>query len=423
MPIIEVKDVTKRFRLGRTRSLRQTMTEAFARLTGHGAGQPSEFNALDRVSFSIEPGEIVGIIGHNGAGKSTMLKLLAGISPPTDGSIRVHGRVAPLIEVGAGLVADLTGRENVYLNGAILGMKREEIRRKFDDIVQFAELEQFIDTPLKRYSSGMQMRLGFAIATAVDADILIVDEVLAVGDLAFQRKCYDRIQSMLTQQGRTVLLVAHNLREIERMCQRVILLDHGRVLMDGAPHDVCNVFYERSQAKMHEDAASNEFSRAHVMESGDIEILEIAVLDETGEARSTLAYDAPFALRLRVKSLRELTRVIFNVGVQTPDFLFLSTVSSEGELSIERLPPGEHEVSCHFERMPFLPGNYALRLEIEEGTPNHAVFYGENLVRFRVRAGRRSIPLVLRDGFVVMDATWSASASPAKVNALRRRAP
>jgi ABC-type polysaccharide/polyol phosphate transport system ATPase subunit len=423
MPIIEVKNVTKRFRLGQSRSLRQTLADGLARLR-NASPASREFSALEDVSFSIDAGEIVGIIGHNGAGKSTMLKLLARISQPTSGRIDVRGRVAPLIEVGAGLVADLTGRENVYLNGAILGMKRGEIRRKFDEMVGFAELEQFIDTPLKRYSSGMQVRLGFAIATAVDAEILIVDEVLAVGDLAFQRKCYDRIQNMLTRQGRTVLLVSHDLREIERMCRRVILLDHGRVLMDGAPLTVCNVFYDRSQAKMHENAGTAVLSRARIMESGDVEIVELALEGESGNNRGTLTYGAPFRFRLRFKALRELTRVTFNVGVQTPDFLYLSTHTSHEHLDIARLPPGVHEVSCRFERMPFLPGSYALRLEIAEGTPNHGVFTGENLLEFRVAAGRRRIPLVNRAGFIEMHGAWSApTATLADVNELRRRAP
>ena len=193
---------------------------------------------------------MLGIIGQNGAGKSTLLKMLARISKPTRGNIKVNGTVAPLIEVGAGLVADMTGRENIFLNGAILGLSRAEIKKKFDEIVAFAELEQFIDTPIKRYSSGMAVRLGFAIATSVNADILIVDEVLAVGDLAFQRKCFDRMEEMIKRQGKTVLLVSHNIRQVERLCSRVILVDHGKILIDGNAEKVCDLFYERSDEKI-----------------------------------------------------------------------------------------------------------------------------------------------------------------------------
>ena len=197
MPAIEVSHVTKEFRLGALSGLKQTLLNAGARLSGRKVLERPLFKALDDVSFSIEPGEVVGIIGHNGAGKSTLLKMLARISSPTRGSVKVNGRIAPLIEVGAGFVPDFTGRENVYLNGSILGMSKKGIDRKFDEIVDFAEMAEFIDTPVKRYSSGMQVKLAFAVATSIESEILIVDEVLAVGDLAFQRKCFDRMEDLI----------------------------------------------------------------------------------------------------------------------------------------------------------------------------------------------------------------------------------
>ena len=192
MPIIQVSHLTKEYRLGAIHGLKQTLLNSAARLTGKPVEERPLFKALDDINFSIEQGEVVGIIGHNGAGKSTLLKMLAKISTPTHGHLKVEGRIAPLIEVGAGFVPDFTGRENVYLNGSILGMSRQEIDQKFDEIVDFAELEEFIDTPVKRYSSGMQVGLASLLATCMEAEILIVDEVLAVGDLAFQRKCFDR---------------------------------------------------------------------------------------------------------------------------------------------------------------------------------------------------------------------------------------
>ena len=216
MAIIEVNHVTKEYRLGKQHSFKQTIYDIFSRLRGKNIVERPLFKALDNVDFRVEEGEVLGIIGHNGAGKSTLLKLLAHVTVPTSGNVKVKGNVAPLIEVGAGLVPDLTGRENIYLNGTILGMKRSEIDKKFDDIVTFAELDEFIDTPIKRFSSGMQVRLGFSIATSIDADILIVDEVLAVGDLAFQRKCFDRMENMIRLQGKTVLVVSHNIRQIQR---------------------------------------------------------------------------------------------------------------------------------------------------------------------------------------------------------------
>ena len=232
MHAIEISHVTKEYRLGALQSLKQTMLNTGARLLGRQVEEPPLFKALDDVSFSIEPGEVVGIIGHNGAGKSTLLKMLSRISTPTSGSVKVNGRVAPLIEVGAGFVGDFTGRENVYLNGAILGMPKKEIDRKFDEIVDFAEMADFIDTPVKRYSSGMQVKLAFAVATSIESEILIVDEVLAVGDLAFQRKCFERMERLIKYEGRTVLLVSHNIRQVERISNRVIMLDHGRVFAE-----------------------------------------------------------------------------------------------------------------------------------------------------------------------------------------------
>src|SRR3569832_1521003 len=235
MAIIEVNHVTKEFRLGALRSAKQTMQDTLARLLGQPVQERPLFKALNDVDFKVEDGEVLGIIGHNGAGKSTLLKMLANISTPTRGSVKVKGKVAPLIEVGAGLVPALTGREYIYLNVAILGMPKADIRKKFDDIVAFAEREEFIDTPIKRYSSGMQVRLGFSIATSVAADILIVDEVLAVGDLAFQSKCFDRMEDLIRKHRKTVLLVSHNFRQIQRLCHRVIMLDHGALRADGLP--------------------------------------------------------------------------------------------------------------------------------------------------------------------------------------------
>jgi len=247
--IIEVDHVTKAFQLGQLTSLTQSMRNGVNRMLGRPSAERAPFKALNDVCFSVQQGEVVGLIGHNGAGKSTLLKLLARISEPTAGQVRVRGRVAPLIEVGAGLVAEMTGRENIFLNAAILGMKRAEIQRKFDDIVGFAELEEFIDTPVKRYSSGMQVRLGFAIATAVESEVLIVDEVLAVGDLSFQQKCIERMEGLIRGAGRTVLIVGHNIRQIERLCSRVLLLDHGRLVDDGAPKDVCGKFFSDTQTR------------------------------------------------------------------------------------------------------------------------------------------------------------------------------
>jgi len=206
---------------------------------GSTTSDPSreEFWALQDVSFTIRPGERVGIIGRNGAGKSTLLKILSRITDPSAGRLGIRGRVASLLEVGTGFHPELTGRENIYLNGAVLGMSRVDIKRKFDEIVAFAEVEQFLDTAVKRYSSGMYVRLAFAVAAHLEPEILIVDEVLAVGDASFQKKCLGKMEDV-GQEGRTVLFVSHNMAAITRLCERVILLDQGHVMADGVPAQV-----------------------------------------------------------------------------------------------------------------------------------------------------------------------------------------
>ncbi|MBQ6267303.1 MAG: ATP-binding cassette domain-containing protein [Clostridia bacterium] len=200
------------------------------------------FLALDDVSLDVKKGEIVGIIGHNGAGKSTLLKLLSRVTAPTAGRICINGRIASMLEVGTGFHPELTGRENVYMNGAILGMNKAEIDRKFDDIVKFAEMEKFIDTPVKRYSSGMYVKLAFAVAAHLDSEIMVMDEVLAVGDMKFQDKCLGKMSDVSNQEGRTVLYVSHNMSTIKRLCQRCIVLDHGKIIFDGDVNEAIEIY-------------------------------------------------------------------------------------------------------------------------------------------------------------------------------------
>lgn len=247
-PIIKVENVGKKYVLGTSQStyvtLRDSLTSAVRAPFNRANGRSSRREilwALRDVSFEIAPGEVVGIIGRNGAGKSTLFKVLSRITEPTTGRVELYGRVASLLEVGTGFHPELTGRENIFLNGAILGMKRDEIERKFDDIVSFAELERFIDTPVKRYSSGMYVRLAFAVAAHLEPEILIVDEVLAVGDVRFQQKCLDKMEGV-SKEGRTVLFVSHNMPAINRLCGRAILLDQGEVIEDGPASRVVSAY-------------------------------------------------------------------------------------------------------------------------------------------------------------------------------------
>jgi len=254
LPAIEVTGLAKRYVIeheSRHDSLRDTLHHAARKVWRRarwGTGfEKEEFWALKDVSFSVQPGEVVGVIGRNGAGKSTLLKILSRITEPTKGRVTLRGRVASLLEVGTGFHPDLSGRENIFLNGAILGMSRREISGKFDEIVAFAEVEKFLDTPVKRYSSGMYVRLAFAVAAHLEPEILIVDEVLAVGDSAFQQKCIGKMQAVARSEGRTVLFVSHNLSAIRQLCPRSIFLRQGRVAAYGETETVVADYFHPSQ--------------------------------------------------------------------------------------------------------------------------------------------------------------------------------
>ena len=236
--IIEVKDVSMRFRMANdnVRSIKEYAVQML-----RGKLKYNEFEALKHVSFDVKRGEVVGLIGHNGAGKSTMLKVISSILKPTEGSVSVYGSIAPMLELGSGFDFEMTGRENIFLNGAILGYSEEFLNSKYDEIVEFSEIGQFIDVPLRNYSSGMVARLAFSIATVVVPEVLIVDEVLSVGDAAFQEKSYKRMMELM-RGGTTVLFVSHDLNQIRSMCNRVVWLEHGQVRMFGETQAICDMY-------------------------------------------------------------------------------------------------------------------------------------------------------------------------------------
>lgn len=272
--IIKAEHISKEYRLGAIggTTLRDDLQRLGAKLRGKedptmkiGSDMTHKYNekflALDDVSFKVKQGEALGIIGHNGAGKSTLLKLLSRVTAPTKGTISYNGRVASMLEVGTGFHPELTGRENVYMNGAILGMTKAEIDNKFDQIVKFAEMEKFIDTPVKRYSSGMYVKLAFAVAAHLDSEILIMDEVLAVGDMKFQQKCLGKMGDASSNEGRTVLYVSHNMSTIRQLCTRCIVLDHGRIVYDGDVDEAINVYMTRG---LTENATDIDLSEKHM---------------------------------------------------------------------------------------------------------------------------------------------------------------
>ena len=425
MPIIEIENVVKRYRLGQTHALSDSLRRLVGLDKANDPSRPRHFNALNGVDFKVEEGEVLGIIGTNGAGKSTLLKVLARITTPTSGRMIARGRVAPLIEVGAGLIGDLTGRENIYLNGVILGMSVKEIRRKMDDIIGFAELEKFIDTPIKRYSSGMAIRLGFSIATSVDADILIVDEVLAVGDMAFQRKCFDRIEEIIKHQHKTILLVSHNIRQVERLCTRTILLDHGRVIADGSARDVCRQFYERTNTKMREDAiATKNRSKGTPDETTedwpDIEMCGIHAVDDIGNPIDVVPYLRDMTVEVHFRAHKDLRRPVFSMGVHTSDMLYLATHDSDMQLSIDSLTRGEYTIRCTFRRPPLIPGVYSLRLGISENDGTKPAYYGENLLHFQISTEDALEPPPSSPyGFLALDGHWATPESVTQPDRVR----
>ncbi|MEN9727259.1 MAG: hypothetical protein RL434_1625 [Pseudomonadota bacterium] len=372
MSMIEVSHLPKEFHLGALTSLRRSLANAARRLSGKTVEERPAFKALDDVSFSVERGEVIGIIGHNGAGKSTLLKILSGISDPTGGSVKVNGRIAPLIEVGAGFVPDFTGRENVYLNGAILGMSRAEIDSKFDQIVEFSEIGEFIDTPVKRYSSGMQVKLAFSVATAVESEILIVDEVLAVGDVAFQRKCLDRMENLINSEGRTVLIVGHGIRQLERICSRMILLRHGQIVIDGEPGAVSKLFLDETTLKSAENAlaAGPQPLRPYK----DSKVMEVTSLEIVGERKVMDATVCPLMsdlhIRLTINALHPIRNAEIQIGLHSPEMVFMtksSTLTLPDPLNLE---PGINHIELVVEKLAFCPGTYGVGVTVFDWARN-----------------------------------------------------
>lgn len=322
--IIKVDHVSKEYRLGAIGggTLKGDLQSAWARLRGKedpngkiGQGMHTgndRFLALDDVSFEVKNGEALGIIGHNGAGKSTLLKLLSRVTGPTSGTICYNGRIASMLEVGTGFHPELTGRENVYLNGAILGMTKAEIDRKFDQIVEFAEMEKFIDTPVKRYSSGMYVKLAFAVAAHLDSEIMVMDEVLAVGDMKFQQKCLGKMGDAASQDGRTVLYVSHNMNTIRQLCTRCIVLDHGKVIFDGDVEEAINLYLQRSDTSRVLSMDLSKEKRPNWLVRNDVQLLSAAFLKKT-----TASYvdDEPIKIRLSWKNLKSVENMCLRVEI------------------------------------------------------------------------------------------------------------
>jgi lipopolysaccharide transport system ATP-binding protein len=364
--MLEVESIGKRYRLGggvRHDTLRDALTHRFGRRGPSRADSSSHFWALRGISFAVAEGEMVGVVGRNGAGKSTLLKLLSRITAPTEGRIRIAGRVASLLEVGAGFHPELSGRENIFMNGAILGMTRREIESRFDSIVEFAEVERFLDMPIKRYSSGMYVRLAFAIAAHLEPEILLVDEVLAVGDAEFRNKCLGRMASV-ARGGRTVLFVSHNLSAIQQVTTRCLLLEKGKLVRDGATPDVLASYLgQNGQGAVAEDLATDhpEFGIHSVRFDDD---------------HRPPGFNQPLRFELSLSLGRSFRTVAFSLGIYNSLGARLLT----SHCVVDRLDEGKTTLSIRISDHHLPPGEYAVSLGIARGTEH--IYYAENVLPF-----------------------------------------
>jgi lipopolysaccharide transport system ATP-binding protein len=426
-PIIKVENLGKRYNIGRRqsyRTLRESVIETVAAPVRGIAGLLSRNGyekrdrsdphvwALRDLSFEVAPGEVLGIIGRNGSGKSTLLKILSRITEPTTGRVELYGRVGSLLEVGTGFHPELTGRENIYLSGAILGMRRAEITRKFDEMVAFAEIDQFVDTPVKHYSSGMYVRLAFAVAAHLEPEILLVDEVLAVGDAAFQKKCLGKIGEV-AKLGRTVLFVSHNLATIESLCGTAILLSEGRLCARGTPA-VAIAEYTRSVFEA-DDGRANLANHSGRQPGLRVVMRGVEVCDEAGVAGSIrmgstvsirVKFEAPWPIRpclgLTIKTERGFR--VFHVSDR-----FASQLAS-------RLPVTSGVVTCEIPQIPLMPGRYVVDLWLEDFANQTPLDMVADAVTFEVipadllGTGRLPSP---NEGPVFYRARWSLAAPDA----------
>jgi lipopolysaccharide transport system ATP-binding protein len=379
-PAIKVRDISKRFTIGRRRGSRtfreaimenaaaplQTMTAWFRGRTNEPpSGQSTDLWALRDVNFDVMPGELLGLVGRNGAGKSTLLKILSRITEPTLGNFELHGRVGSLLEVGTGFNFELTGRENIFLSGALLGMRRAEIQRQFDEIVAFAGVEDFVDTPVKRYSSGMAVRLGFAVAAHLQAEILLIDEVLAVGDFAFQRKCIGKMNDIARGSGRTIVFVSHNMAAIESLCNSVLLLKNGRLVMSGPPHETL----ARYVAEQTLSSSGTRSLSSHPGRNANCEPVMQSVDLYCGTAQCNGVVKMGSALSIIVRyayhrPVRALLGMVFKTAYGVP--VFCVSARWSGGDPTDSLQASQGRIVCTIDELRLMPGTYMLDLYLGE---------------------------------------------------------
>jgi lipopolysaccharide transport system ATP-binding protein len=410
-PALRVEEVGKRYWVHRERPA-ASLAEAVTRTIRRGPRKTrseDEFWALRDVSFGLDRGEALGLIGRNGAGKSTLLKLIARITAPTRGRILAYGRIATLLEVGTGFHPELSGRENVFLNGTILGMRRREIERKLDAIVDFSGVSGFIDEPVKHYSSGMHVRLAFSVAAHLESDLMLVDEVLAVGDADFQRKCMGKMQDVAGE-GRAVVFVSHNLNAVQRLCSRALLIESGRLEMDGAPGAVAARYLERWGPAQTGGTAVIGDDVARVGD-GRAKIRQVSLTNVGGAELTAVHFGQPFRVRMLVEAFDPVPEAVFEVGISSADGERLTTAQNiDGERPTTMLEPGLHEVEATL-RMTILPGEYTLTVGVHRRN-GITLDYIEGALGFSAlnvaESGGDHYPWRAVRGYIRPESEWSA---------------
>ena len=402
-PAIHVEGLSKRYRLGQTPTLRERLVKLVGR-TRRGGGEETgargddAFWALRDVGLDVKPGEVLGLIGRNGAGKSTLLKILSRITNPTTGTATIRGRVGSLLEVGTGFHPELTGRENIYLNGTILGMKRAEIKRHFDEIVDFAEVGRFLDTPVKRYSSGMYVRLAFAVAAHLSPEVLLIDEVLAVGDAAFQRKCLGKMGDV-ARQGRTVVFVSHNMSAINRVCHRALWLDGGRIKADGPTGDVV-------QNYLAADVSRSARVRFDPQPDRDGQITAVEVLNAKMQPSQCVLADEAYSFRVRYRFTGACRQYRVGVVLRLPDGTEVyGSASSDAGGQLWDAPAGEHVAHLTLPAGLLSPGRYLLSCFLGQ-PPLRNLDHRSNILEFQVDGGARDLGGEHWPGVIGLSLPW-----------------
>lgn len=413
--VISVENLTKSYQLGaiNTGTFIGDIQRWWANLRGlpdphlkigekdHGNRDGETLWALKDVNFQVQQGEALGIIGRNGAGKSTLLKILSRVTAPTSGEIKVKGRIASLLEVGTGFHPELTGRENIYLNGAIMGMDRGEVARKFDEIVDFSGVEKFIDTPVKRYSSGMYVRLAFAVAAHLEPEILVVDEVLAVGDAEFQKKCLGKMDAAAHQQGRTILFVSHNMSALKALCEKTILLKSGEIQAQGASENIIREYLSEQKYGSLNTPISFD---AHQSYPPDFEVTKVELVNSRAENVEQLLVQEPFECRLHYK-INVDGYYRFAIQLRSTDGTLLALVQNLSGGGHLHGRVGEEYQICFQSTTPFLPGEYTLEIVVKE----QSGAYVDRISGLKFLVAPISIKgeKLVGSGYVYLDTKWT----------------